>query len=151
LPPRLKKKRRAEGKPPAKGKPPAEAAAQEPPAEAAAQEPPAEAAAQAERKQGATALLRRAARAAKAAARTAQPEPWLDAWTNMGVARYGRTEEPPVAGDNKLSEEDPAPVADGAGAKSMPQQTRDTRSSRSAGPPEKQPWTLGGTYWPSRR
>jgi hypothetical protein len=128
LPPRVKKKKRR-----------------------AEQKPPAEAAAQAEREQVAAALLGRAARAAKAAARTAQTEPWLDAWTNMGVALYGRTEEPTVAGDNKLSEEDPAPVADGAGAKSMPQQTRDTRSSRSAGPPEKQPWTLGGTYWPSRR
>jgi hypothetical protein len=76
LPPRVKKKkRRAEGKPPAKGKPPAEAAAQEAPAQAA----PAQAAAQAEREKGAVALLRRAARAARAAAGTEQPEHWLDA------------------------------------------------------------------------
>jgi hypothetical protein len=26
-----------------------------------------------------------------------------------------------------------------------------TRSSRSAGPPEKQPWTFGGSFWPSRK
>jgi hypothetical protein len=66
LPPRVKKKkRRAEGKPLAKEKPPAEAAAQEPPAQAAVQ---------AEREQEAAAVLRRAARAARAAARTAQPE-----------------------------------------------------------------------------
>jgi hypothetical protein len=38
----------------------------------------------------------------------------------MGVALYGRTEEPPVAGDDKLLEEDPVAVADGAAAKPMP-------------------------------
>jgi hypothetical protein len=101
LPPRVKKKSRAK------------------------QKPPAVAPAQAEIEQGAAALLRRAARAAKAAARTAQPEPWLDALTNMGVALYGRTEEPTVAGYDELSE-DPAAVADGAAAKTMLQQTRDS-------------------------
>jgi hypothetical protein len=73
--------------------------------------------------------LRRAARAARAAARTEQPEHWLDAWTNMGVALYGGIEEPPVAEEDdlleedKLSEEDPTAVADGAAAKPMPQPT----------------------------
>jgi hypothetical protein len=78
--PRVKKKKRraAKGKLPAKGKPPAEAAAQ------------------AEKERGAAALLRRAARAARAAARMEQPEHWLDAWTNLGVALYRRIEEPPV-------------------------------------------------------
>jgi hypothetical protein len=85
--------------------------------------------AQAEREQGAAAVLRGAAKAARAAARTAQPEPWLDTWTNMGGALYGRTEEPPVAGDNILSREDPAAVAEGAAAKPMPQPTRDSIQS----------------------
>jgi hypothetical protein len=26
-----------------------------------------------------------------------------------------------------------------------------TRSSRSLGPPEKQPWTFGGSFWPSHK
>jgi hypothetical protein len=95
--------------------------------------------------------LRRAARAARAAARKEQPEHWLDAWTNIGVAHYGRMEPPPVAGDDKLLEEDPAAVDDGAAAKPMPQPTTNTRSSQSVGPPEKQQWTFGGTYWPSRK
>jgi hypothetical protein len=55
-----------------------------------------------------------------------------------------------------MSEEDPAAVADGAAAMLMSEQmepslqpSTNTRSSRSAGPPEKQPWTFGGSYWPS--
>jgi hypothetical protein len=135
-----KKKRRAaaKGKRPVKGKQPAEAAAQ------------------AERKRGAAALLRRAARAAKAAKAAKLAEgpdtQWLDAWTNMGVAIYGRNNELLVPGHKQelVPEEDPA--------KPMPQQTEpttqpttNTRSSRSAGPPEKQPWTFGGAYWPSRK
>jgi hypothetical protein len=70
-----KKKRRAatEGKRPAEGKHPAEAAAQ------------------AERERGAAVLLRRAAREAKAAEPAEGPDTQcLDAWTNMGVAIYGR-------------------------------------------------------------
>jgi hypothetical protein len=46
----------------------------------------------------------------------------------------------------------------GAAAKPMSEPTEpttqpstNTRSSRSAGPPEKQPWTFGGAYWPSRK
>jgi hypothetical protein len=69
----------------------------------------------------------------------------------MGVALYGRNNELLVAGDDELLEEDPAAVTDGAAAKLMPQPTTNTRSCRSAGPPEKQPWTFGGTYWPSRK
>jgi hypothetical protein len=149
LPPRVKKKKGradAEGKRPPKGKQPAEAAAQ------------------AEREQGAAALLRRAARAAKAA-KAADPAEgpdtqWLDCWTNMGVAIYGRNIKLLVPGleQELLTEEDPAMVADGAAAKPMPEQTEpttqpttNTRSSRSAGPPEKQPWTFGGAYWPWRK
>jgi hypothetical protein len=128
--PRVKKKKKRRSEP----KPAAAAAAQ----------------AEGEQEAGAAALLRRAARAAKAAAKTAQLEPWLDAWTNMGMALYGRTEEPPIAGDELSEENDPSAVAEGAAARLMPQQTRDTRSSQSAGPPEQLPWTFGGTYWLSR-
>jgi hypothetical protein len=61
------------------------------------------------------------------------------------TSRPGRKQE-------LVPEEDPAAAADGAAAKPMPepttQPTTNTRSSRSAGPPEKQPWTFGGAYWP---
>jgi hypothetical protein len=145
LPPRVKKKKKkrraaAKGKRPAKGKQPAEAAAQ------------------AEREQGAAALLRRAARAAKAAKAAEMAEGpdthWLDAWTNMGVAIYGRNNQLLVPGrEQKL-----VPEEDPTAAKPMLEQTEPTtqpttktRSSRSAGPPEKQPWTFGCAYWPSRK
>jgi hypothetical protein len=148
LPPRVKKKKRSSchREAAAKGKQPAEAAAR------------------AERERGAAALLRRAARAAKAA-KAAEPAEgpethWLDSWTNMGVVIYGRNNELIIPGREQgiVTEEDPATVADGAAAKPMPEQTEptkqpstNTRSSQSAGPPEKQPWTFGGAYWPSRK
>jgi hypothetical protein len=119
LPPRVKKKKRraAKGKRPAEGKQLAEAAAQA--------------------QTGAAALLRRAARVAKAAATAERPEHWLGAWTNMGVAIYGRNNELLVAGcKQELSEEDPAAVANCATVKPMPQPTTNTRSSQYAGPPE---------------
>jgi methylase of polypeptide subunit release factors len=112
LPPRVKKKKRiaaAEGNLLAEEKQPAETAAQ------------------AERERGAAALLRRAARAAKAAATAERPEHWLDAWTNMGVAIYGKNDELLVARcEQELSEEDPAAVADGAAAKPMLQPKTNT-------------------------
>jgi hypothetical protein len=76
------------------------------------------------------------------------------------VAIYGRNNKLLVPGREQgiLTEEDPAAVADGAAAMLMSQQTEPTlqpptniRSSRSVGPPEKQPWTFGGSYWPSRK
>jgi hypothetical protein len=151
LPPSVQKKKKkrraaAEGKRPAKGKQPAEAAAQ------------------AERERGAAALPRWAARAAKAA-KAAEPAEgpdtqWLDAWTNMAVAIYKRNNKLLVPGCEQelVQEEDPSAAANGAAAKPMPEQTEpttqpttNTRSSRSAGPPEKQPWTFKGAYWPSRK
>jgi hypothetical protein len=145
LPPSVQKKKKkrraaAEGKRMAKGKQPAEAAAQ------------------AERERGAAALLRRAARAAKAADTTEGPDTqWLDAWKNMGVAIYGRNNEHLVPGCQQelVPEEDTAVAADGTAAKPMPepttQPTANTQSSRSAAQPEKQSWTFGGAYWPSRK
>jgi hypothetical protein len=113
---------------------------------------PAQAAAQAERERGAATLLRRAERAAKAA-KAAEPAEgpdtgWLDSWTNMGVAIYGRNNKLLVPGRKQgiVMKEDPAAVADGAVAKPMLEQTEpttqpstNTRSSQSAGPPEEQP------------
>jgi hypothetical protein len=82
----------------------------------------------------------------------------------MGVAIYGRNnkllvpgrkqEDPAAVADGAaamlMSEEDPAAVAEGAVAMLMSEQTEPTlqpptnsQSSRSAGPPEKQPWTFG--------
>jgi hypothetical protein len=98
LPPSVQKKKKkrraaAEGKRPAAGKQPAEAAAQ------------------AERERGAAMLLRRAARAAKAAETAERPDTqWLGAWTNMGVAIYSRNNELLVPGREQehVQEEDPA-------------------------------------------
>jgi hypothetical protein len=65
---------------------------------------------------------------------------WLDCWTNMGVAIYGRNNKLHVPGREQelVTEEDPATVADGATAKPMPEQmepttqpTTNTRSSQS--------------------
>jgi hypothetical protein len=88
----------------------------------------------------------------------------------MGVAIYGRNnkllvpgqkQEDPAAVANGatatlMSEEDPAAVAKRAAAMLMSEQTEptlqpptNTRSSQSTGPPEKQPWAFGGSYWPS--
>jgi hypothetical protein len=78
-----------------------------------------QAVAQAERarERGAAALLRRAARAAKAAEPAEGPDTgWLDSWTNMGVAIYGKSNQLLVPGHKQgiVTEEDPAAVADGA-------------------------------------
>jgi hypothetical protein len=114
LPPSGQKKKRraaAKGKWPAEGKQPAEAAAQ------------------AEREQGAAALLRRAARAAKAAEPAEGPDTqWLDAWTNMGGEIYRRKHELLVPGREQelVPEEDPTATADGAAAKPMPEQMEPT-------------------------
>jgi hypothetical protein len=147
LPPRVKKKTRSSRRreAAAKGKKPAQADAQ----------------AEREREQGAAALLRRATRAAKAAEQAEGPDTgWLDSWTNIGLAIYGRNNQLLVPGRKQgiVTEEDPAAVADGAAMKPMSEQTEptlqpptNTRSSPSAGPPEKQPWTFGGSYWPSRK
>jgi hypothetical protein len=93
---------------------------------------PAQAAAQAEREQGAAALLRRAEREAKAA-KAAEPADgpdtgWLDSWTNMGVAIYGRNNKLLIPGREQgiVTKEDPAAVADGAAAKPMWEQTEPT-------------------------
>jgi hypothetical protein len=89
LPPRVKKKTRSSRRreAAAEGKKPAEEAAQ-----AAAQ-------AERERERGTAALLRRAARAAKAAEPAEGPDTgWLDSWTNMGVAIYGRNNQLLVPG-----------------------------------------------------
>jgi hypothetical protein len=92
----------------------------------------AEAAAQAEREQGTAALLRRAARAAKAAKADElaeeQKTQWLDSWTNMGMAIYGRNNELLIPGRKQelITEEDPAAVAEGAAGKPMPEQTEPT-------------------------
>jgi hypothetical protein len=103
----------------AKGKPPAQAEAQ----------------AERERERGAAALLRRGARAAKAAELVEGPDTgWLDSWTNMGVAIYGRNNQLLVAVREQgiVTEEDPsavangAAVADGAAAKPMSEQTEPT-------------------------
>jgi hypothetical protein len=131
LPPRVKKKTRSSRRreAAAEGKQPAQA--------------------ERERERGAAALLRRAAGAAKAAETAKGPDMgWLDSWTNMGVAIYGRNNQLFVPGHEQgiVTEEDPTAVADGAAAKPMSEQTEltaqpptNTPSSRSAGPPEKQP------------
>jgi hypothetical protein len=142
--------------------------------EAAERKPPAQAEAQLEieREWGAAALLRQAARAAKTEKQAERPDTgWLDSFTQMGVAIYGRNDkllvpgrkqEDPAAVANDgaaatlMLEEDPPAVAKRAAAMLMSEQTEPTlqppthtRSSRSTGPPEKQPWTFGGSYWPS--
>jgi hypothetical protein len=130
-------------------------------------------------------LLRQAARAAKAEQQAEQPDTgWLDSFTQMGVAIYGRNDELLVPGRKQedpaavandgaaamlmleqtgptlgmMLEEDPAAVAERTGGMLMLEQTEPTlrhpthtRSSRSAGPPEKQPWTFRGSFWPSRK
>jgi hypothetical protein len=92
------------------------------------------------------------------------------------VAIYGRNnkllvpgrkqEDPAAVADGaaamlmlgQTEQEDPAVVADGAAAMLMSEQTEptlqqrtNTQSSQSAGPPEKQSWTFGGSYWPSHK
>jgi hypothetical protein len=119
LPPRVKKKTRSSRRREAatEGKKPAEEAAQ-----AAAQ-------AERERERGTAALLRRAARAAKAAEPAEGPDTgWLDTWMNMGVAIYGRNNQLLVPGHKQgiVTEEDPAAVADGAAVKPMSEQTEPT-------------------------
>jgi hypothetical protein len=59
---------------------------------------------------------------------------------------------------SRMQEEDPAAVAERTVAMLRLEQTeptsrhlRHTRSSRSSGPPEKQPWTFGGSFWPLRK
>jgi hypothetical protein len=61
---------------------------------------------------------------------------------------------------SKMQEEDPAAVAERTAAMLRLEQTEPTsrhpthtQSSRSSGPPEKQPWpwTFGGSFWPSRK
>jgi hypothetical protein len=94
--------------------------------EAAEGKPPAQAEAQAERgrERGAAALLRRAARAAKAEKQAERPDTgWLDSCTQMGVAIYGRNNELLVPGQKQ---EHPAAVADGAAATLMSEQTEPT-------------------------
>jgi hypothetical protein len=98
---------------------------------------------------------------------------WLDSFTQMGVAIYGQNnkllvpgrkqEDPAMVADNGaaatlMSEEDPAAVPKRAAAMLMSEQTEptsrqptDNQSIRSTGPPEKQPWTFGGSFWPSRK
>ncbi len=130
------------------------------------------------RDKGAAALLRRAERAARAEQKAERPDTgWLDSFTQMGVAIYASDGQLLVPG--KKIRQDPAegagngaaatrkseetgPTA-GGGKKEdaemmMSDQTEPTsqrpthsRSSRSSGPPEKQPWTFGGSYWPSRK
>jgi hypothetical protein len=138
-----------------------------------------------ERERGAAALLRRAARAAKAEQQAEQPDTgWLDSFTQMGVAIYGANdkllvpgriqEDPAVVDDDgpgvmlmleqtvptsrRMPEEDLVAAAERTATMLMLEQTEPTlrhpthtRSSRSAGPPEKQPWTFGGSFWPSRK
>jgi hypothetical protein len=62
---------------------------------------------------------------------------------------------------SRMPEEDPTAVAERTPAMLRLEQTEQTKStsrhptynqsSRSAGPPEKQPWTFGGSFWPSRK
>jgi hypothetical protein len=152
--------------------------------EAAEEKPPQPAQAKRERERGAAALLRQAARAAKAEQQAERPDTgWLDSFTQMGVTIYGRNNEllvpgrkpedpAAVANDGAaamlmseqmgptlrlMSEEDPAAVAERTAAMLMSEQTEltlrhptHTRSSRSTAPPEKQPWTFGGSLWPPR-
>jgi hypothetical protein len=69
------------------------------------------------------------ARAAKAAELAEGPDTgWLDSWTQMGVAIYGRNNQLLVPGREQgiVKEEDPAVVADGASAKPMSEQTEQT-------------------------
>jgi hypothetical protein len=152
-----------------------------------AESPPPPQPAQAERHsdRGAAALLRRAARAARAEQQAERLDTgWLDSFTQMGVAIYssndellvpGRIQQDPAAGANngavamqrseqtgptssKRQEEDPDAVAERNAAMLMLEQTEPTsrhptytRSSCSSGPPEKQPWTFGGSFWPWRK
>jgi hypothetical protein len=69
-----------------------------------------------------------------------------------------RTSEKTGPTSGRRQEEDPAAVAERNAALLMLEQTEPTsrhpthsRSSRSSGPPAKQPWTFGGSYWPSRK
>jgi hypothetical protein len=146
---------------------------------------PAQAKRERERERGAAALLRRVERAARAEQQAERPDTgWLDIFTQMGVAIYGRNDkllvpgriqEDPAAVANdgaaamlmleqmvptsrRVLEEDPFAAAERTAAMLMLEQTEPTsrhpthtRSSRSAGPPEKQPWTFGGSFWPSRK
>jgi hypothetical protein len=62
-------------------------------------------------------LLRRAARAAKAEQQAERLDTgWLDSFTQMGVAIYGRNNELLVPG---LKQEDPAAVADNGAAATL--------------------------------
>jgi hypothetical protein len=75
---------------------------------------------------------------------------------NGAAAMLTSEQTGPTSG--RRQEEDPAAVAERNAALLMLEQTEPTsrhpthsRSSRSSGPPAKQPWTFGGSYWPSRK
>jgi hypothetical protein len=89
---------------------------------------------QRERERGAAALLRHAARAAKAEKQAERPDTgWLDSFTQMGVAIYGRNDELLVPG---RKQEDPAPVADnGAAATLMSEEDPAAVAKRAAAMP----------------
>jgi hypothetical protein len=83
-----------------------------------------------ERERGAAALLRRAARAAKAEKQAERQDTgWLDSFTQMGVAIYGQNNELLVPGQKQ---EDPAAVADGATATLMSEEDPATVAKRAA-------------------
>jgi hypothetical protein len=108
--------------------------------EAAEGKPPQPAQAERERERGVAALLRQAARAAKAEQQAERPDTgWLDSFTQMRVAIYGRNNELLVP---SRKQEDPAAVADdGAAAMLMSEQTEPTL---------RQP-THTRSFWPSRK
>jgi hypothetical protein len=93
--------------------------------EAAEEKPPQPAQAERKRERGAAALLRPAARAAKAEQQAEWPDTgWLDSFTQMGVTNANGSHQLLVPG---RKQEDPAAVADdGAAAMLMSEQTGPT-------------------------
>jgi hypothetical protein len=91
--------------------------------------PPPPAQAERHRDRGAAALLRRAARAARAEKQAERPDTgWLDSFMQMGVAIYSSNDELLVPG---RIQQDPATAADnGAAAMRMSTQTGPTSSRR---------------------